>query len=108
MLINQGRNRSVLFITRTTITIPGPTGIMLTGVKLIGVKVNVPYLEYDFEGKGYTSAEVNTIIQTIDGDHVFELTWRVISLQGNDPITDETTYDSLIAKGFEIYGDTLF
>lgn len=108
MLINQGRNRGVLFIVRQTVTIPDPTGVMLTGVKLTGVKINIPYLEYDFADKGYTSSQVDLILQTIDGDHVTELTWRVIYIGGNQPITDQATYDSLIAKGFEIYGDTKF
>ena len=98
MLINTGRNRGILFISRSTVSFPSPTGVMLVGTKLVGVKVNIPYLEYDFKSQGYTSAEVNSILQTIDGDHVTELTWRVINLQGNGPITDKATYDSLIAK----------
>lgn len=106
MLINTGRNRGLLFITRTTLVIPDPTGILLTGVKLTGVKINIPYLEYDFANLFYTSDQVNAILQNLDSINEFELTWREIHLEGNAPMTDKASYDSLVAKGFDIYGDT--
>jgi hypothetical protein len=106
MFINTGRNRGLLFITRTTFTIPDPTGVMLTGVKLTGVKINIPYTEYDFSNQHLTSAQVDAILQNLDATNVLELTWREIHLEGNGPMTDKASYDSLVAKGFDIYGDT--
>lgn len=104
MLINTGRNRGILFIRREIISIPDPTGVMLTGVKLTGVKINIPYTRYEFENQSLTSDQVNAILQSIDSDSEFQLTWRVIDLSGNNAgYTDLATYNSLIAKGFEIF-----
>jgi len=105
MLINQGRNRGLLFILRTSVSFPSPTGIMLVGTKLVGVKVNMPYLELDFGYQGFTEEEVTAIMQGIDDSYTTELTWRIIDLRGNANITDTVLYNSLIAKGFEIYGN---
>ena len=107
MFINQGRNRSMLFIRRT-VFIPSPTGMMLAGVKTEGVSMNIPYIELDFSGQGLSSVDANAVLQDTDANYVAELTWRVLDLSGNDPMTDEASYDSLINKGWTIYGDTEF
>lgn len=108
MFVNQGRNRGILFISRSTVSFPSPTGIMLVGTKLVGVKVNIPYLELNFSNQGLSTDDVDAILVHIDNTHDTELTWRVIDLTGNEPITDQTTYDVLLTKGFEIYGETDF
>ena len=108
MLVNQGRNRTVLFIKRTSIFIPSPTGIMLTGVKITGIKLNIPYIELDFSNQGLSTLDVDVIVADTDINYGTELTWRVLNLVGNDPITDQVSYDNLVVKGWTIYGNTNF
>lgn len=108
MLINIGRNRTILFIRRTLIFIPSPTGVTIVGVKTIGVAINIPQVLLDFSNQGLLSVDVDAIVADTDSNYVQELTWRVLDLSGNEPITNQINYDNLTDKGFTIYGDTSF
>jgi len=78
------------------------------GVKLTGVKINIPYIEIDFSNQGLSTVDVDAIVADTDANYSQELTYRILNLVGNDDITDETSYNSLIVKGFEIFGNTSF
>jgi len=104
MFLNTGRNRGFLFITRTLISIPSPTGVMLVGVKLEGVGINTPSLMLDFNGQGLSTVDVDAIVAFVDANYGPELTWRILDLRGNAIITDVASYNSLVSKGFEVYG----